>query len=73
MCIRSVTIATVPPRRFTMRRGKTARDRVSGATARNASNKSVRADFLKQSDADPKSFPSFTCNGKRNRNPNRET
>ena len=71
MCIRSITIATVSPRRFTMRRGKTTRDHANGAAARNASNKTVRADFLKQSDADPKSFPSFTCNGHRNRNPNR--
>ncbi len=46
--------------------GKTEKDHRSGAWARRLSNQSVRAAYgLEQW---PKTFPSHTCNGKKNRN-----
>lgn len=48
------------------RQGKTAKDKASGAAARNAANKLARAEALKEGDPPPR----HTMNGKRNRNPN---
>jgi len=50
-----------------IRAGKTAKDRKSGATARNYSNKRERAQWCQDSNATDGSFPRHTCNGKRNR------
>ena len=47
------------------KRGKTERDRRSGAMARNRANKLARADW-ERSKAGTK-FPAETCNGKKNR------
>ena len=59
-----------PSKGMARRTGKTARDKASGAAGRNASNKQTRADFLRDPHAVARDFPTFTCNGKRNRNPN---
>jgi hypothetical protein len=52
-----------------VRTGKTAKDRASGATARNAENKRIRAVWCETSNSvrTNRTFPAFTCNGKRNR------
>lgn len=52
-----------------IRKGKTAKDRESGAKQRNADNKRMRADWRNSMDARGKTdpFPRSTCNGKRNR------
>ena len=47
--------------------GKTAKDRASGAMARNASNKDTRASWCNDSKRSADNFPYSTCNGKRNR------
>lgn len=47
------------------RPGKTAKDRASGASARNESNKRARAAY-QQDAAKGAAFPKTTCNGKRN-------
>ena len=46
-----------------VRVGKTARDKKSGAWARNATNKLARASW---SNGAEKQFPAHTCNGKGN-------
>ena len=49
-----------------IRRGKTAKDLASGATARRLSNRDQRAAY--DNDNNPlKIFPYLTCNGKKNR------
>ena len=52
-----------------IRNGKTAKDRKSGATARNYDNKRARAEWGETSNSSRSSsnFPRSTCNGKRNR------
>ena len=52
-----------------IRKGKTQRDRLSGATARRLSNRSERAAWSNISTGSRTSanFPRHTCNGKRNR------
>lgn len=47
--------------------GKTAKDKASGAAARNASNKVTRASWMNDSKRSAANFPYNTCNGKRNR------
>ncbi|MNK09884.1 hypothetical protein D3C87_278700 [compost metagenome] len=47
--------------------GKTAKDRASGALARNTSNKDTRAGWMNDSKRSASTFPYSTCNGKRNR------
>ncbi len=46
--------------------GKTEKDRKSGARARNADNKALRAAWDNDNHATAASFPAFTCNGKKN-------
>ena len=51
-----------------IRTGKTARKRANGATARNADNKRARAEWGNSgARRDSKTFPSATCNGRKNR------
>lgn len=50
-----------------IRTGKTAKDRASGATARNYSNKRERAEWGNNSSSTNSTFPRHTCNGRRNR------
>lgn len=53
-----------------MRLGKTAKDRKSGAQARNATNKAARNEWraacIDNDKANPP-FPRLSCNGKKNR------
>ncbi len=46
------------------RKGKTAKDRASGASARNEGNKSARVAWQHDNKA---SFPIVSCNGKKNK------
>ena len=52
-----------------LRSGKTAKDRVNGAFAKNAANKDERANWGNMSTGSRSNanFPRHTCNGKRNR------
>ena len=47
--------------------GKTRRDTASGATLRNLQNKAARVEWEKNPHSKNSTFPSFSCNGKRNR------
>lgn len=49
------------------RAGKTLRDRLSGATARNLTNKDLRVAWQQDSNCRNATFPTQTCNGKKNR------
>ena len=50
-----------------IRKGKTLKDRQSGATARRYDNQRARTDWIQDSNATNSSFPRETCNGRRNR------
>ena len=52
-----------------VRTGKTAKDRANGAFAKNAANKTERANWRNTSTGSRSNvnFPRHTCNGKRNR------
>ena len=52
-----------------IRTGKTKKDRESGATARNETNKALRVEWQQTAEKSRfnRNFPVATCNGKRNR------
>jgi len=50
-----------------VRKGKTAKDRASGAKERSMSNRAARVEFDQQTSNSPVPFPKHACNGKKNR------
>lgn len=56
-----------------IRRGKTARDRNSGAHARNAANRAQRGEWSRDGGVSPRcttEFPHWTCRGRTNSSKN---
>jgi hypothetical protein len=69
MCYYTLTLTDEVNEMPKVRTGKTAKDRVMGAFAKNAANKAERANWRNQSTGSRlnTNFPRHTCNGKRNR------